>query len=245
MDFGQVIKIMILFIVGYLFFQIGRWIVFPHLKIFPYIPPTFIWTTLYSIVVYIANAIFHWILIALIIIWIIWHIIKDYMIDFPIPLKTILLNLSPFKPLENAGVFGLMDNVKGILTGGGSPKDRFFQAGSTIGDFLSASGQYILSSARDLTGGTSGKTININLSGGNTSEGAPPADNGFFTTDETRQIDQEYERCILEENIPIYPEMSRFEQLVATTKNNNYALKCRLKTFDAYKNLIEYRDFGV
>lgn len=158
--------------------------------------------------------------------------------------------MSPFKPLENAGVFGLMDNVKGILTGGGGPSDRFFRAGSTIGQFLSASGQYIVTSARDLMGTAGGdKNININLSGapggGNTSEGAPPADNGFFTPDESRQIDQEYDRCILEENVPIYPEMTRFEQLAAMTKNNNSALKCRLKTFEAYKNLIEYRDFGI
>lgn len=239
----------ILFIVIYLMFMVGRWIVLPHLKIFPYIPPQILWVTLYNIIVYAASMVFHWVLIALVIIYIIWIIIKKYFPDFPIPLKTIFLALTPFKPLEQAGVLPLIDDVKGILTGGGGFGARLERAMNAIGNFLRTSAEYVKSEAisKAQSGGqsVSGKVNNVNpySSQPNSTANAGSSSGGFLSSGEERQIDDEFNQCIEENTVPIYTDIESSAKLPLMIKNSQASVECRLKILDAYRKLTTYRDF--
>lgn len=240
-----IINKMILFIVAYIFFMVARHIVLPHLNIFPYIPPQILWVTLYNLITYIFTMVFHWILIALIIIYIIWIIIKRFIPNFPIPLKKIFLSLPPFKPLEKAGVLPLIDDVKKIITGGGGLGTRILRAFNAIGKFLSSAATFLVKSVV-----SKGKSSTSEYSHSNTYRNQPNSTSeknegsqGFFNTGEEKQIEDEYQRCIEENTVPIYPDISKTEKLPLMVKNGQASIECRLKMLDAFRRLTSYREF--
>lgn len=229
------ITLIILFIVIYLLWMILRWFVLPHMKIFPYIPPQFIWTTAYGAVVYAATAVFHWILMALAIIYILWIIIKNYVPNFPIPFKTILLNMPPFKPLEDAGVLPFIDRLVDILLSSDRFGTRIRNAANAFADFVKGSVSFIFSNAP------------MPKRQGSSAPSGAGADTGgdgeAVASGEKQQIEDENDRCI-EENTKVLPrDASGTERAKAMVENQKMRIDCRLKTLQAYTNLMNYRDF--
>lgn len=225
------IDLMILFIVVYLLVMIGRWFVLPHLKVFPNIPPQFLWTTGVKVVLYAMNAIFHYILMALLIIYILWIIIKRFFPNFPIPLRMIFLRLPPFRPLERAGVLPLIDRiVKTILSTAPLP-DRLISAGTAFATFVAKSVAFVF------------KTVGINPPADRyVGESDPkPVSESPFNADEEREIRESYLQCVEESTISTTPDMTPSQRQQADVKNTTNTTLCKVKMLSTYSDILSQR----
>lgn len=114
MNFLYILHLMIAFIAIFLFWQVARWIVLPHLQIWPHIPPHPIWEGLYSAMIAAATAVL-WICVCLILfLYVLYKIIEWYVpnISFPpIPIKDIILGMTPFREMRESGLVALFDRI--------------------------------------------------------------------------------------------------------------------------------------
>lgn len=231
MNFFKIIDLIILFVVIYLLVMIGRWFVLPHLKVFPNIPPQWLWTSIVNVIMYIFNAIFHYILMALLIIYILWIIIKKFVPNFPIPFKKILLRLPPFYPLEKAGVLPLFDNVRKILFSRSPMSARVKRAGQAIGGFLASSTMYVF------------QKIGVNPPTSQYSKGKKGGkaaqEESVFTAEEEIEIQDAYLQCIEQSTIPITPDMPSSEKSSLNLRNQQNTLICKVNQMQLYARFAE------
>lgn len=114
-NFMKILRYMIAFIIVFVAWQIGRWIVLPHLQIFPYIPPNPLWEGLYSIILSIASQVFAYIVLFLLILWVLYLIIDNFLRwifpPFSIIIAEILLAMTPFREIRESGLKRLFDNI--------------------------------------------------------------------------------------------------------------------------------------
>jgi hypothetical protein len=246
------VTFMTLFIVVYLLWFIGRWLVLPHLRIFPYIEPMWLWTTLYGIFAYIMNWIFLWILLYLIIVYITWIIIKNYVPDFPIPFQSILLGSPPWQPLERAGVLPLIDRLRSVFVSTRSLEWRLRTAGTAVGEFFDKAFQYIHQYTAAKVQGKETPS-NVDYRNGNPSQNNNSNSNipknavrkssrpSPYEDDEVTQVQDEYLQCIEEESQPIYKDMEGLEKAQAITRNESAIVNCRIRSLRSYSKLVNNR----
>jgi hypothetical protein len=233
------IQIMVLFIAAYLLWMIARWLILPHLKIFPYIPPQILWVTLYNILAYIATMVFHWVLMALLIIYIIWIIIKKFVPNFPIPFKTILLAIPPFPPLEAAGILPLIDNMVNILLSGMPFGERLRAAGTAFGEYIMKSVTFILGSIKDkIPVGTLPADSPKQVQQSTPAPDETDPDKKF----QQKEIDQEYSQCVEENTIPVTEDLKGISKAQAMIKNSAAKSQCKMQMLQAYSRALEYQD---
>lgn len=225
----KVIDMMVLFIVIYLLVMIGRWFVLPHLKVFPNIPPSWLWNSVVGVILAICTAIFHYIVIALVIIYIIWIIIKKFVPNFPIPFKKILLRMPPFRPLERAGILPLIDDVRKILFSVMPLSDRVEKAGRSIGRFLSRSFGFVMGMAGIKVGGVASPSRRQKVS---------EEDDSALSPAEELEVQQAYLQCIEESITPITPEMTTMEKQKLALTNQQNSVICKLRQLDIQSRII-------
>lgn len=233
MNFFKLIDLIILFIVIYLLVMVGRWFVLPHLKVFPNIPPQWLWTSIVNVIMYIFNAIFHYILMALLIIYILWIIIKKFVPNFPIPIKKILLRLPPFYPLEKAGVLPLFDNVRKIIFSNMPMSDRVKRAGKAIGNFLAGSTMYVFDKLGVKPPIGAGAQVNSKKKGKKEDE------ESILTPAEEYEIQESYLQCIEQSTLPITPEMTDDDKSKLNMRNQQNTLICKINQLQVYSRIAE------
>lgn len=233
MNFFRIIDLMIIFIVVYLLVMVGRWFVLPHLKVFPNIPPQWLWTSIVGVIMYAFNAIFHYIIMFLIIIYIIWLIIKKFVPNFPIPIRKILLRLPPFYPLEKAGVLPLMDNVRKIIFSRMPVSQRLMKTGKSIGTFLASSTTFIM------------KKFGINppttqYTSGSSSSASTRSKNKdtTYSDAENREIQESYLQCVEESTVQVTPDMPSVEKASVNLRNQQNVLICKINMMQTYSNIL-------
>lgn len=229
------------FIVVYLLWMCIRWLVLPHLRIFPYIQPQWLWVTAYNTFSYVMNMLFFWIILFLIIVYITWLIIRR-LPNFPIPLRRILLRLSPWRPLIKAGVLPLMDNIRKIVWSTDALDKRLTRTAAAFGEFFNKSFSY-------LSGFVKSKSTNQSPPAGGVQfdvmSDAPPVNDRVKQTvsyepDEINQIQDEYLQCIEQDSVPVY-EGSGIEIANAMARNQMNRTMCKLQSFTTYSNLLNNR----
>jgi hypothetical protein len=140
----KILRFMIAFIIIFIAWQLGRWIVLPHLQIFPYIPPNPLWEGLYSVLLSISTAIFHYIILFILILYALYLIIDNFLRwifpPFSIIIAEILLAMTPFKEIRESGLKRLFDRIFFSIIP--IPK-RFTEK---LKDVASAIGEYLYSS---------------------------------------------------------------------------------------------------
>lgn len=237
MNLFLIIDYIVLFIVIYLLVMIGRWFVLPHLKVFPNIPPQWLWTSIVGVIMYAFNAIFHYILMALLIIYIIWMIIKLFVPNFPIPIKRILLRMPPFYQLDKAGILPLIDRVRRLIFSTMTLSERVKGAGSAIGGFLASSTTYTLNKL-----GMDVPRIPY------TGVPPPPQKQRKERKPSKKQIlarkiaenesQQAYLQCIEESLIPITASMSDEEKKAASVRNQQNTALCKVDQIGTYSTIM-------
>lgn len=236
------------FIVAYMLWMIARWLVLPHLRIFPYIKPQWLWVTLYHAFSYVMNMLFFWILLFLLIVYVTWLIIRK-LPNFPIPIKRILLRMSPWRPLEKAGVLGLIDDIRKIFFSFDSFDKRIQRAAGALGRFFEKSFFFL--------GEYANAAINKNKTPNSLEFEAPASSGGGNdlnvkatrkTVNQTSQYEQEevdhiqddYLQCLEEGSEPVYNNQG-METAKAIARNQTNAIMCKVQSFTTYSNLLNNR----
>lgn len=104
----------ITFVVAFIIFMTGRVFLFPDPDLSPEkLPPQQIMKPIWRTFLTICLIIFKWIVVAITVIWVFWHILKM----IPIIGQIIIAVVPPFRQLERYYIFELWDNLaKNILT---------------------------------------------------------------------------------------------------------------------------------
>ena len=139
-NFLYILHLMVAFIAIFLFWQVARWLVLPHLQIFPRIPPNPLWEGAYSALVAAATAVF-WIAVCIILfLYVVYKIIEWYVpnIPFPpIPIKDILLGMTPMREMRESGLVALFDRIFFNLIPVVKPiKEKLKDIVDTFGEYL-------------------------------------------------------------------------------------------------------------
>lgn len=140
MGFLYVLRLMVAFIAIFLFWQVARWLVLPHLQIFPRIPPNPIWEGIYSVFVAAATSVL-WICICLILfLYAVYKIIEWYVPNLvfpPIPIKDMILGMTPLREMRESGLVRLFDRIIfDIILSFNPLKQRLRDMVDTFGEYL-------------------------------------------------------------------------------------------------------------
>jgi hypothetical protein len=244
MSFFEVVRMIIFFIVLMIAWFAGRILVLPNIRVgIPALPPASVWNTIYTAILEICKAVFHYILIFLLIMWIIYWIIKKFVPDFPIPFKTILLALTPLYELRVAGIFNLFDRIYAAIFSFMPIPNRILSVFSALASFLASSMGAFTAQVRKTTGVGKAKPNNkptaedeYDVTGENDNSDEPTDDNAI-TPNENKYIDKEYQQCIAENYIDVGKDATTMEKLSARVKNTQSKTLCSLKKLEAQSNL--------
>ena len=234
------------FIVAYMFWMVARWLVLPHLRIFPYIKPQWLWVSMYNAFSYAMNAIFHYILLFLLIVYITWLIIRR-LPNFPIPIKSMLLGMSPWRPLARAGVLDFIDNIRKIIFSTESIDKRLNRTVKAVGDFFDKSLGFLAGYvAATVKAEPPPNSVQFNK--------YAAEDNGLvvkpsrksvnqstsFEQDEVNQVQDEYLQCVEEATEPVYAG-GGVETAQKIARNQSNIVMCKIDTLTTYSNLLNNR----
>jgi hypothetical protein len=192
------------------------------------------------------NWLFLWILLYLIICYISWVIIRRVIPNFPIPFKSILLGMPPWKPLTDAGILQFIDRLVGIFVSADALDKRAWRAGNAIAQFLLSSYKYLKRFIGFKIYGGSEPDPNTRIKQNNKQPPLPKnavrrsAKPSMFEEDETQQVKDEYLQCIEENSVPVYKNMGA-ETAQAIAKNQSAVIVCKLNMMKTYSNLTYNR----
>jgi hypothetical protein len=265
MGFGDFLRLLLIFVTYFLAWQIGRWIVLPHLQIFPYIPPNSVWEAAYSVALSGATYVF-WFAVLLVVFLYVVYVFVDKVLRYIPPLvgeivAEFLLNITPLKDLRELGLYDLVNNIVGIIFSRKSLKDRILDAVRAIFEFLLiATGiEKNVSTIRSKVLGSNTepedikieveydnedkeeknitKKQNTNIKKDNKYKNiSPPHDIGG-TTDEERLVQSNYEKCYLENIVPVTDDMSALERLKLSYMNSIKSSKCNIQLIKDKSNI--------
>ena len=237
------IHLAVLFITIYILWAILRWIVLPHLKVFPYIPPQAVLVPAYNILTAIATAIFHWVLAILVCIYIIWYIINTYVPEMILffPVRGMLLAIEPFPALTRAGILPYMDKIRKILFSVMPFKQRMQSTFTATQEFFDTSIRHVLLSLRSEVH-IAPPNINISTSSSSASAAAAAASQTPDQRYQDQESDELFQQCIEENTTPVEPDATLGDRLYAATQNSGVRTICAVRRLQTYANIISYRD---
>lgn len=232
------------FIVVYVLWMTLRWLVLPHLRIFPYIKPQWLWVTMYNIFCYVMNMIFFWIILFLLIVYITWLIIRR-LPNFPIPIKRMLLRMSPWRPLAEAGVLPLIDDIRKIIFSADGFERRLTRTAEAFGNFFDKSFSFLAKLVRAKANNTPEPD---NITFNNREDNGlvvKPVRKGVnqgtsYEQEEVDQIQDDYLQCLEEGVVPVYDNMG-FETAKAIAQNQTNSTMCKIQSFTTYSNVLNNR----
>lgn len=239
---------MVLFITIYLLWFFLRWLVLPHLKIFPYIPPQSVLVPAYNTVAYVATMIFHYILAFLIFIYILWFLINKF-----VPKKILffkvrsrILAIEPFPSLTKAGILPFMDEIRKILISLLPLKERFRRLWSATRTFFNTSIKHVLESIRydvvlnapKMFKGSDGGADAFADDDDDDADEPPSVDQPL----QDRETDELYQQCLEENTTPVPADASFADRLFIATQNSGVRTSCAIRRLQTYSNMLNYQE---
>lgn len=238
---------MVLFLTIYLLWFFLRWLVLPHLKIFPYIPPQSVLVPAYNAVAFAATAIFHYILAFLIFIYILWYLINKF-----VPKKILffkvrsrILAIEPFPSLTKAGILPFMDEIRKIFISLMPFKQRLRRLWTATRTFFNTSIKHVLVSLRhDITIGAKSqynKYVPKSAFDDDEEDDAgdvPAVDRPL----QDRETEEQYQQCLEESTTPVPADASFADRLFIATQNSGVRTSCALRRLQTYSNMLSYQE---
>lgn len=234
----DLIALMIMFIVWFLAWQFGRFLILPQVKVLlPALWPRPFWNLLYRVMVGLANAVFNHILMFLMIVYVIWWIIHNIV---PSIFRGFLKYLPPMYPLELAGVMQLIDSIVWTILSALPFSERLKRITVAIATFLENAVTVTMAASGVKTSRPApAKDKNNGYVGGG---GQPPEDDGTeemrLDDAQSRQMREELQLCMEENTRPVYPEMSGMERASVLTKNSVNATMCKVKQLQTFTRMM-------
>jgi len=243
----------------YVLWMTLRWLVLPHLKIFPYIPPEALWAGLYNGVAAGATALFWIVLTAIVCLWIVWRLVKMFVPDniLGIPLGSAITGSTPFREFEQAGFFRFFDELLSVLLRFMPFKDTLKGIWRACQNFYRNSLSFVFSKLRreydvaDMIegrfgrpGGGGRKTVNFyDKAPGQGADDDPDGAGG--TADEQdmrREVEDMYLQCVDENRLAADADASTGDRLRVAIRNSTVRAMCGAKKMKSYATLMSYRD---
>ena len=250
MGFLTALRWMIIIVIIVLTMFVGRIIVFEHLEVFlKGLPPTQLWHPIMRLVLSVINSMFHWILLFLVIMYIIYLLIKMFVPNiWPfLPLKNIFLSITPLYELRRAGVFGLFDAVVNLIFSSDPFLIRILKVGQAFGRFLAGPAILLRENGKQVV---VGKDMSMDMDTNNLlkpekgedsfqddTEGEPTYEETVSPA-ENRYIQKEYQQCISESYIVPTNDMSDEEKSTVDIRNNASKIICDVKKIQSYGTLM-------
>jgi|APGre2960657444_1045066.scaffolds.fasta_scaffold12917_4 hypothetical protein len=258
----RIIELIVLLITIYLLWMTLRWLVLPHLKIFPYIPPEALWAGLYNGIAAGATAAFWMVLTAIICLWIVWRLVKMFIPDniLGIPLGSAITGSTPFREFEQAGIFRLFDEILDVIMRFMPFKETIKGLWAACQNFYRTSLSFVFSKLRreyDVTAAVQGRfgapgsggapTINFS---GKTAYDGPDSDPDVIRGDADEQdmhrdVDDVYLQCVDENRIATDADASAGDRLRIAVRNSTVRAMCGAKKMKTYATLMSYRDLTL
>ena len=234
--FLRAIYFMALFIVCYFLFNAARMLFLPHLKVFVNsAEPVFVIRMLWAVIIRITIYMFVVIMSIVIIFYGIYLIIKWI---FPRPFRGIFLAIPPIKQFDQAGIFGLLDAIFGILFSNRRFSDRMWRILQAYADFMKDSTQMIMAAI-----GTIPEPRNKLFAGktpppqSTQKPNAPPPQSSYDLL-ENNYVYDAYQMCIEANSYPVYPDTNPAERAAIAQVNNGVLVRCKADALTAYLSLL-------
>ena len=260
-DFLKILHLMVAFICIFLLWMLARWLVLPHLQIFPKLPPYPLWEGAYGAVLIAATAVF-WIVVCLILfLYVVYKVIEAFVpnLDFPpIRIKDMILGLTPFREMRESGLVALFDNIFFNLIPVPKPikaklKDIFFafrdylhQSFGFTKSIMEEIGAPVVNKLREGTDKiTSGIKTVATTAVKNTATGikdigknavaplAPEAVEELPTDPVARMIEEQYRRCVNEKQTNVSEDLPALSRAKLTLINTTQTTKCKIEKMKA------------
>lgn len=229
MNLGKLINLIVVCIVIYILFIIVRFLILPDIQVGPGegMPPSMITQNIWGSATSVALMIFTGIVVGLLIIWMIYQVIRR----IPLIGKIIIKKVPPFSALQASGIFGLFDNVFGIIFSRMPLPTRFVKFVQALVQFGGRSSGFIYGS---LSGMMPPDKSNTKAKPKDTSK---PEDPNFTQSDQNYMQDQ-LQMCFEENILEITPEMSPADKKTAKLQNELARTTCRTKQLQIYLDTI-------
>lgn len=272
MGFGDFLRGIIIYITYFLIWQIARWGVLPDIKLFiDDAKPRPVWATLYAIFLQIAIFIFWFGVLLIAFLFCVYLfvvlILRFIAIPFGAIIAEILLNITPLKDMRDLGLIDLVKSLLEIVFSLKPLGQRFVDFWRALINFLLiATGlrrkidkrKEEIEKNKNSENSTqnSGDNEDSNMTDENNEEPTPNDENNKYedvsppldiggNTDEERLVQANYEKCYLENYIPLTDDMSSWEKLKTSQKNSINSSKCGIqlmKDKTKIESMNKYKD---
>lgn len=257
MGFDKIIYFFVLFLVGFVWFNVVSLLRLPHLRVFVYaIEPKgtvmMVWRKVQAILLLM----FAVIVLFFLFMYVLWLIIKKFIPNFPIPLRTILLKIPPFPQLERAGIFAFFHNIMKAIFGKGKFAKRAKLVGKACADFIArntnmmlrAIGLGTIANRLDKIGAEpkDGKYVpgKAKLEASKEEQMAknrkkrrdPPFEAGAY-----RKADDELQQCLEENTVHVTNDMSKSERERVAQRNAINRIICKARGVQSWARTLTGR----
>lgn len=251
MDLRRTVWWMIIFMVGFTYFMLVRYVRLPHLKVFIYaLPPHGLWIGLYNALKGIMVKLFGWVFMFFMLCTAIWWVIGK--IRFK-PLRNLLRKIPPLPILNSFGVFnfilGLWRGIFSVMPF----QDRILYLGRVYGQYIATNTnrfmdllqvrqklenvkENIREQSRAVT--TFGTNPTLDPEKPSREEmmqrNANMPQSPLFQNSEIRKIDDEYRQCIEENTISPGLDASAIELQGINSRNMISRIVCKSRYLNSY-----------
>lgn len=257
MGLYQLIASAILFVVLYLLWAIGRWLVLPYplLQVFPNIPPRPLWNLVYAVASGAATALFWIVLTALLILYVVYVMIRKYAPRI-FGIRSTLMRLTPFGELRASGIFPLFDNIFGVIFSSAPLRRRLTRTFRSTGEFLvqgTAWSYYVINRKPPppwmkallrrekelfrLNGDTSIQSGNFT----STPVVQPPENPANLSKKEVEYVNEMHRQCMEEKTVSVDPTKSALERTRQIIQNTNAGIQCNMQRIETQGKIVEWR----
>lgn len=246
MDIGRAIWFMIMFLVGFVYFMIVRFVRLPHLKVFIYaLPPHGLWVGLYNLLKGIMIKLFGWVMMFFIILTAIYWVISK--IKF-YPIRRALQRIPPFPILSKYGIFNFIGGLFRVVFSTMPFTTRIIETGKVFGNYIATNTlaffnllglqqklENIQTSIRNTTQSITQPSVSVQQSREETMQrNATTSQSPIFQSTQTRKIDDEYKQCLEENIISPSPDISSAELQAINARNVINRIVCKSRYLDSY-----------
>lgn len=260
-NFNRVIQWIVVGISLYLLWATLRWIVLPHLKIFPYIPPEALWVNAYNVLAAFATAAFWMVLAFLIALWAVWKVVKKFVpyTIMGIPFGKKILRSSPLREFTDAGIIPLIDDIykalvdmfikfvpfKTTLKAIWAACQKFYR-NSLSYVFKNIRTEYRIDEILDKERNRKRKRHDVTIpeKGPYEPDDEDPED-AAATADENlmrKEVEDDYLQCVDESTIAVAPDATATDRAYAAVRNGATRTMCGMRKMRTYATLMEYRE---
>lgn len=243
MNFGRIVWWIVMFLVGFTYFMLVRFVRLPHLKVFIYaLPPHGLWVGLYNLIKGILIVLFGFVIMFFAMCTAVDWIIGKIPIGF---IRKLLRKIPPLPILKRFGIFDFIRGMWNAIVSTWPLKQRIKHVGITYANYIARNTvefAELLKLRQRLdrikTGFRNQATSVLSYVSPTTEpqsrqemlqRNANVPEIPIFLNSQVRKIDDEYRQCMEENIISPSPEISNAEMKVVDSRNAINRIVCKSK----------------